>query len=87
MAGKVSFNEFVEKAYAGIPEQTSTVRDKERAIEAKKKILQHPDCPRTSRAAILKEIETIENEIKTMKAEAREQSMNSSIFPSRNNLG
>lgn len=85
--GNVSFNDFVEKAYAGIPERTSTVEDKERAIAAKKKILQHPDCPKESRTALLREIATIESEIAGIKSEQRNASMNSSIFPKRNDLG
>lgn len=85
--GNVSFNDFVEKAYAGIPERTSTVEDKERAIAAKKKILQHPDCPNESRTALLREIATIEGEIADIKSEQRNVSMNSSIFPKRNDLG
>ena len=88
MAGEnVSFNDFVEKAYAGIPERTSTVEDKERAIAAKKKILQHPDCPSSSKPELLKEIAIIESEIAGIKNEQRNASMNSSIFPKRNNLG
>ena len=40
------FEQFVENAYRGIPEQTSTVEEKEKAIAAKKKILQYPNCPK-----------------------------------------
>lgn len=83
----VSFNEFVRKTYEGIPDRTSTVEDKERAIAAKKKILQHPDCPLGSKEKILEEIKTIEGEIAGMKASEHNQAMNSSVFPSRNNLG
>lgn len=87
MAGeKISFNEFVENTYKGIPERTSTVRDKERAIEAKKKILNHPDCPNSTKTEIRKEIAIIEGEITAMKDESRNQSMNSSIFSNRNDL-
>lgn len=88
MAGNnVSFNEFVEKTYAGIPERTSTIEQKEKAIKAKKKILQHPDCPREKRAEILKEIKTIEGEIAGIKEAEHNQAMNSSVFPPRDNLG
>lgn len=81
--GKTDFNAFVEKQYAGIPERTSTIEDKEKAIKAKKEILKHPDCPQSSKAEIRKEIATIEAEIEAMKSEQRD----TSIFPSRNDLG
>lgn len=88
MAGNnVSFSEFVDKVYAGIPERTSTVEQKERAIAAKKKILQHPDCPPNKKAEIMREIGIIQGEIDGLKEDARAQSMNSSVFPPRNNLG
>lgn len=87
MAGEVSFNDFVEKAYAGIPDRTTTVEQKERAIAAKKKILAHPDCPSKTKEALRNEIATIQGEIDAMNNEARTQSMNSSIYPPRNNLG
>ena len=81
------FEQFVENAYRGIPEQTSTVEEKEKAIAAKKKILQHPNCPKETKTALLREIETIEGEIAGIKNEQRNASMNSSIFPKRNDLG
>lgn len=88
MAGNnVSFSEFVDRIYKGIPDRTSTVEEKERAIAAKKKILQHPDCPSEKRAEILNEIKTIEGEIAGIKASEHNQAMNSSVFPPRNNLG
>ena len=81
------FEQFVENAYRGIPEQTSTVEEKEKAIAAKKKILQHPNCPKETKTALLREIATIEGEIAGIKNEQRNASMNSSIFPKRNDLG
>lgn len=88
MAGKnVSFEKFVQRVYACIPERTSTVEQKERAIGAKKRILNHPDCPREFRNQILKEIEIIKDEIEGMKSDAHNEKMNSSIFSKRNNLG
>ena len=81
------FEQFVENAYRGIPEQTSTVEEKEKAIVAKKKILQHPNCPKETKTALLREIATIEGEIAGIKNEQRNASMNSSIFPKRNDLG
>lgn len=83
----VSFSKFVENAYRGIPEQTSTLEDKERAIAAKKKILNHPNCPNETKAQLRKEISIIEGEIAGIKSEQRSQSMNSSIFGIRNDLG
>lgn len=88
MAGeKISFSAFVENAYKGIPDRTTTISDKEKAIEAKKKILNHPDCPNKSKTEIRNEIAIIEGEIASMKKEARSQSMDSSIFPERDDLG
>ena len=78
------FEQFVENAYRGIPEQTSTVEEKEKAIAAKKKILQYPNCPKETKTALLREIATIEGEIAGIKNEQRNASMNSSIFPKRN---
>ena len=81
------FEQFVENAYRGIPEQTSTAEEKEKAIAAKKKILQHPNCPKETKTALLREIATIEGEIAGIKNEQHNASMNSSIFPKRNDLG
>lgn len=85
--GNVDFQKFVDKQYAGIPDRTETIEDKERAIKAKKAILKHPDCPQSSKAEIKREIAAIEGEIAAMKGEARNNSMNSSIFGTRNDLG
>ena len=81
------FEQFVENAYRGIPERASTVEEKEKAIAAKKKILQHPNCPKETKIALLREIATIEGEIAGIKNEQRDASMNSSIFPKMNDLG
>lgn len=80
---KSDFKTFVEQQYAGIPDRTSTIEDKEKAIKAKKEILKHPDCPESSKIEIKKEIATIEAEIEAIKSEQN----NTSIFPPRNNLG
>jgi len=87
MADEVSFNEFVEKTYAGIPDRTTTVEQKKKAIEAKKKILAHPDCPASVRTKLYEEIATIQGEIDGMKAQQHEEAMNKSVFPPRDNLG
>ncbi len=81
---KVTFNEFVKNAYRGIPERTTTIEEKERAIEAKKMILNHPDCPQDSKIGLRREIATIEEEIASIREIERTKSMNSSIFPQRN---
>lgn len=79
---RVDFSTFVDQQYRGIPEQTSTIEDKQRAIKAKKAILKHPDCPNSSKAKIKEEIATIENEIKEMQAQEHAAKMNKSIFDS-----
>ena len=81
------FDQFVKNAYRGIPERTSTVEEKERAIAAKKKILQHPDCSKKTKTALLREIASIEGEIAGIKNDEKTASMNRSIYPKRNNLG
>lgn len=80
MSSQVDFKAFVDQQYKGIPDRTTTVEQKERAIKAKKAILNHPDCPNDSKAKIREEIKTIESEIKAIKSEERNKSMNSSIF-------
>lgn len=81
------FDKFVERVYRGIPERTSTIEEKERAIKAKKKTINHPDCPKDSKDKIKHEISIIQGEIDTIKSEQRMQAMNSSVFPPRDNLG
>ena len=81
------FQKFAESVNRGIPETTSTVRDKENVIAAKKRILSHPDCPTEAKAELLKDIAKLEAEIekleKRKKNEKHEQVINTSIFPKR----
>ena len=57
------FNAFAEQAYAGIPDVTTTVEEKQRAILAKISILNHPQCPPETKAALTEEITQINYEI------------------------
>ena len=78
------FEAFVQRQYGGIPDRTTTIDQKKRAIAAKKRIIAHPQCPSSSKPVIKNEISKIESEIIAMQ---RELAMNSSIFTRRNNLG
>ena len=63
---QVPFEDFVKEAYNGIPDVTTTVEEKQRAISAKLKILSHPQCPELSKNQIRAEIAQIREEIKRM---------------------
>ena len=63
------FNAFVKEAYAGIPEVTTTVEEKQRAILAKLSILNHPQCPPETKAALSEEITQINYEIQNFEDE------------------
>ena len=82
------FQKFAESVNRSIPETTSTVRDKRNVIDAKKRILSHPDCPTEAKTELLKDIAKLEAEIKKLeereKNEKHEQVINTSIFPKRN---
>lgn len=82
------FQKFAESINRGIPERTSTVSEKKSVIAAKKRLLNHPDCPSDSKAELRKEIARLEAEIKKSeekeKSEKHEQVINTSIFPKRN---
>ncbi len=82
------FQKFAEAVNRGIPETTSTVRDKQNVVAAKKRILSHPDCPAEAKMELLKDIAKLEAEIKKLeerkKNEKHEQVLNTSIFPKRN---
>ena len=62
------FDAFVEKAYSGIPDRTSTIQEKEAAIKAKKAIMQHPKCPSSTKPELQREIQIIQAEIDGIKA-------------------
>ena len=78
------FGTFADKLNSTVPDRTSTVEEKKHAIEVKKKIMAHPDCPKETKATLNKEIGIIQAEIDRMN---HETSMNTSIFGSRNDLG
>lgn len=71
------FEKFAKRLNATIPDRTSNISDKNRAIDVKKQLLAHPDCPLDAKAKLQEEIATIEGEI------ARMQNMNSSIFDNK----
>ncbi len=82
------FQKFAESINRSIPERTSTVSEKNNVIAAKKRILSHPDCPPEAKAELLKDIQTLEKEIKELEAKEKEEKhqmvINTSIFPKRN---
>lgn len=65
---------YADRLNSTIPEHTTTVAEKQTAIDIKKKIMSHPDCPSETKIKLQQEINTIEAEI------ARINSMNSSVF-------
>lgn len=78
------FGSYADKLNKTVPDVTYTVEQKKHAIEVKKKIMAHPQCPHDTKVALRKEIRTIEDEIKRMQ---QETAMNTSIFGRRNDLG
>lgn len=82
------FQKFAESINRGIPERTSTISGKNTVIAAKKRILNYPDCPPEAKAELLKDIQTLEKEIKKLeakqKADKHEDVKNTSIFQKRN---
>lgn len=63
-----NFDAFVERMYNGIPDRTSTVPQKQKAILAKVAIMNHPQCPPDSKPVLMQEISIINNEIMQMKS-------------------
>ena len=78
------FETYADKLNKTVPERTSTIEEKERAIEAKKKIMAHPGCYPDTKVELQKEISIIEGEIERIK---QEKAMNTSIFGKKTNLG
>ena len=74
---KEDFKTFADRLNKTFPDRTSTIEEKERAIDVKKRIMAHPDCPADTKKELQKEIATIESEIQRM----------SSVFGKRNDLG
>ena len=63
------FSTYAEEVNKTIPDRTSDIEEKRNAIEAKKKIMAHPDCPAETKAELQKEIGIIENEIERINKE------------------
>jgi len=59
-----SFSEIMKK---DIPDDTTTIDDKQKAILAKTAVLNHPQCSDAQKSALFNEIRTINNEIMQMK--------------------
>jgi len=68
------FGKLADRLNATIPEQTSNIPDKKRAIDIKKQLLAHPNCPSDAKQELQKEIQILEKEIE------RIENMNSSVF-------
>ncbi len=73
-SGSEDFGKFADRLNATIPEQTSNIPDKKRAIDVKKQILAHPNCPNEVKTELKKEIQILQKEIE------RIENMNSSVF-------
>ena len=58
-----SYKAYCKQQYAGVPDGTTTIEQKEKAIQAKKNIMKHPECSATSKAMLQKEIAVIKGEI------------------------
>lgn len=82
--GYEDFDTFADKLNKTVPDSTSTVEEKKRAIEVKKKIMNHPQCPSDTKTTLRKEIGIIQAEIDQIE---HETAMNTSVFGTRNNLG
>lgn len=78
------FGTFADKLNKTVPDRTSTVEEKKHAIEVKKKIMNHPQCPSDTKVNLRKEIGIIQAEIDRME---HDTAMNTSVFGTRNNLG
>ena len=78
------FGTFADRLNKTVPDRTSTVEEKKHAIEVKKKIMNHPQCPSDVKATLRKEIDTIQGEIDRMN---HDTAMNTSVFGTRNDLG
>lgn len=58
-----NFANYAEGLNKTVPDRTSTIEEKNHAIEVKKRIMAHPDCPQEVKNELQKEINTIEDEI------------------------
>ena len=75
---------FADRLNKTVPDRTSTIEEKKHAIEVKKRIMNHPQCPNDTKATLRKEIDTIQAEIDRKE---HDTAMNTSVFKTRNNLG
>lgn len=78
------FGAFADRLNKTVPDVTSTVEEKKHAIEVKKKIMNHPQCPSDTKTTLRKEIGIIQGEIDRMN---HDTAMNTSVFGTRNDLG
>ena len=62
----VSFDEYSDRLNNSIPQVTTTVEQKRKAIAIKKQIMAHPACPLEVKQVLLNEIKIIQNEINGM---------------------
>jgi hypothetical protein len=60
---KMGFTEYANKLNAMIPDKTSDIQQKTKAIGIKTALLSHPECPEETKKALMKEIEIIQGEI------------------------
>lgn len=78
------FDTFADRLNKTVPDRTSTVEEKKHAIEVKKRIMNHPQCPSDTKVTLRKEIDIIQAEIDRKE---HDTAMNTSVFGTRNNLG
>ena len=63
------FSDYASKLNSTVPDRTSSIEEKERAIEVKKQIMAHPNCPPEVKKELQQEIKTIETEINRLEQE------------------
>lgn len=79
-----SYKVYCKQQYAGVPDGTTTIEQKEKAIQAKKNIMKHPECSATSKAMLQKEIAVINGEIARAELEnltSAKESLNNKYNP------
>ena len=58
----------IEDQYPGLPDRTTTVEQKEKALEMKKRLISARGCPYDVKSKLAEEIKTLEKEIKAINA-------------------